>query len=90
VDERCLPAWTRRRVSDGRDVRTERSVRRLSTVREDDTVIGIVSPETFLMKICMVSVGSGETDRDDGVEERIFEDLGVRDCCCLTVRETML
>jgi len=41
VDERCLPAWTRRRVSDGRDVRTERSVRRLSTVSEEDTVIGI-------------------------------------------------
>jgi len=41
-------------------------------VRVDDTVIGIVSPETFLIKICMVSVGSGETDRDDGVEESIL------------------
>jgi len=52
--------------------------------------LNLLSPETFLMKICMVSVGSGETDRDDGVEERIFRDLGVRDCSCLLVRETML
>lgn len=39
--DRCFPACTRRRVSDGRDVRTERSVRRFSMVRDDDTVIGI-------------------------------------------------
>lgn len=39
---------------------------------EEGCGVYLLSPETFLMKICMVSVGSGETDRDDGVEERML------------------
>ena len=32
----------------------------------------LLSPETFLTKICIVSTGSGETDREAGDEERIL------------------
>jgi len=69
--ERCLPAYTRRRSSSGSEVRTERSVRRLRIERSWGTVMGIVSPETFLTKICMVSAGSGDADREIGDEERM-------------------
>ena len=31
-----------------------------------------LSPETGLTKICIVAVGSGETEREDGDEDRIF------------------
>jgi len=37
--------------------------------------MGIVSPEMFLTKICMVSAGSGDADREIGDEERMFEEL---------------
>jgi len=36
------------------------------------TVRVIVSPETGLTKICIVDAGSGETEREDGDEERIM------------------
>lgn len=39
--ERCFPAWTRRSDDGGREVRTERRVRRLDMVRDGETVIGI-------------------------------------------------
>lgn len=39
--ERCLPAYTRQRFDEGREVRTERRVRRFITVRVGETVIGI-------------------------------------------------
>jgi len=68
---RCLPAYTRRRSSSGSEVRTERSVRRLRIERSWGTVMGIVAPETFLTKICMVSAGSGEADREIGDEARM-------------------
>jgi len=48
-------------------------VRRFEIVRNDETVIGIVSPETFLTNICIVSTGSGEADRDEGAEERMLK-----------------
>lgn len=32
----------------------------------------LLSPDTFLTKIWIVSAGSGETERDDGDEERIL------------------
>lgn len=34
--------------------------------------VNLLSPETFLTKICMVSRGSGEAERDVGVEERML------------------
>lgn len=39
--ERCFPAYTRRRSCEGREVRMERRVVRLETVRSCGTVIGI-------------------------------------------------
>lgn len=33
----------------------------------------LLSPETFLTKICIVDAGSGETDREAGDEERILD-----------------
>jgi hypothetical protein len=35
----------------------------------------LLSPETFLIKICIVSAGSGETEREAGDEERILSYL---------------
>jgi len=72
VDDRCFPAWTSLMESDGREVRKDRRVRRLSMVRDDDTVMGMVLPETFLTNICMVSTGSGEAEGDKGDEERML------------------
>jgi len=42
--------------------------------------MGMMSPEMFLTKICMVSTSSGETERDPGEEERMLRvDLRIRD-----------
>lgn len=41
--------------------------------------LNLLSPETFLTKICIVSVGSGETERDDGVEERMLGGFSVEE-----------
>jgi len=65
-----------RRSDSGRDVRTDRRVVRFCTERSCETVMAIVSPETFLTKICIVSTlsgSSGDTDRDMDGEERILE-----------------
>ena len=90
--ERCFPAYTRRRSCSGREVRTERRVRRLRIERSWGTVIGIagrlvswrvggwreralLSPDTFLTKICMVSVGSGDAEREIGDEGRMLMEV---------------
>lgn len=43
------------------------------------TVMGKVSPETGFTKICMVSVRSGDTDREIGVEGRMLDGLMSRE-----------
>jgi hypothetical protein len=48
----------------------------------------LLSPETFLTKICIVDAGSGETEREAGDEERILDvcdELG--GIWCLSGRE---
>ena len=71
VDERCLPACTRRSEEGGDGVRRERRVVRVEMVVEGGMVRGIVeSPETVLMKICMVSSFS---ELDEAVLEMLSE-----------------
>jgi len=70
--ERCRPACTRRSESVGVDVRSDTRCVRLDTVVLDGTVIGIVSPDKFLTKICIDSGWrSGEADRDEEVLEGV-------------------
>jgi hypothetical protein len=38
------------------------------------TVMAVVSPETFLTNICIVSTASSEADRDEEVEECILSE----------------
>jgi hypothetical protein len=69
-EERCLPAWTRRRDVGGRFVRRARRVVRVEIVVEGGRVRGIVLwPEMFLMKTCIVS--SSEEDVEDVVLETL-------------------
>lgn len=55
-EERCLPAWTRRRSEAGRLWRRARRVDRVDIEVDGGRVRGIVDvPETSLTKICIVS-----------------------------------
>lgn len=45
----------------------------VSWFEEEDDRGSLLSPETFLTKICIVNAGSGETDREAGDEERILD-----------------
>jgi len=53
----------------------ERRVVRFWIVTFSGTVMGMISPEMFLTKICMVSTGSGETERRSGVDEGMMRTL---------------
>jgi len=67
---RWRPACTSRRDASGTEVRRDRRVVRFEIEVEDGTVMGIMSPERFLMKICMVSIWrSGDADRDEAVDD---------------------
>lgn len=70
---RCLPACTRRSVDDGEDVRIERRWARFEMVVSSGTVMGIVSPDKTLTKICIDSdCNSGEADLDEVALEGVY------------------
>jgi len=63
----------RRRSASGSEVRIESRVVRFCIERFSGTVMGMISPDMFLTKICMLSTGSGDTERESGEEERIMD-----------------
>jgi len=64
-DERCFPAWMRRRELGASEVRTERRVVSCWTVRVGETSREIISPSIFFTNIGIIGDdGSGDVDRD--------------------------
>jgi hypothetical protein len=83
-EERCFPAWMRRRDEGAREVRTERRVVRCWTERVGETSREIVSPLIFFTNMgIMGEAGSGDVDREEegdcgtGVEESILNERDV-------------
>lgn len=60
-------------MEDGDDVRRERRCVRFEMVVSCGTVMGIVSPDKFLTKICIDSdCNSGEADLEDEALEGVY------------------
>ena len=71
---RCLPAWTRRRVDGGSEVRRETRCRRVVTGVDEGMVMGIARGKgvSYIGKVRQGEVGEGHTFAREELDEDLL------------------